>query len=97
MDPAVEEDQEIGSSSSENLALGLIRDDIRQIIERTLKIQDDIVNMQDRIKQLSQQIELERSLRRNAEALHRRGLHSFMTKLRNLADDYICDANECDP
>ena len=97
MDPAVEEDQEIGSSSSENLALGLIRDDIRQIIERILKIQEDLVSMQDRINQLSQHIELEKSLRKNSEALHRRRLHSFMTKRRNLTDDYICDATEHDP
>ena len=97
MDPPVEEDQEIDSSSSENLALGLIRDDIRQIIERILKIQEDLVSMQDRINQLSQHIELEKSLRRNSEALHRRRLHGFMIKLRNLTDDYILDAAEHDP
>jgi predicted nucleic acid-binding Zn-ribbon protein len=94
MEPAMDEDQEIDSSPSETLAIGLLRDEMRQVIQRIKKIQDEIVRMRGRINQLSQHIELEKSLRRNSEALHRRRMHTFMTKLRNLANDYLSDPDD---
>ena len=95
MEPAMDEDQEIDSSSpSETLAIGLLRDEMRQVIQRIKKIQDEIVRMRGRINQLSQHIELEKSLRRNSEALHRRRTHNFMTQLRNLIDDYLSNPED---
>ena len=94
MEPAMDEDQEIDSSPSETLAIGLLRDEMRQVIQRIKKIQDEIVRMRGRINQLSQHIELEKSLRRNSEALHRRRMHTFMTKLRNLTNDYLSDPED---
>ena len=90
----MDEDQEIDSSPSETLAIGLLRDDMRQVIQRIQKIQEEIVRMRERINELSQHIELEKSLRRNSEALHRRRMHTFMTKLRNLANDYLSDPDD---
>ena len=90
----MDEDQEIDSSPSETLAIGLLRDEMRQVIQRIKKIQDEIVRMRGRINQLSQHIELEKSLRRNSEALHRRRMHTFMTKLRNLINDYLSDPED---
>ena len=94
MEHAMAEDQEIDSSPSETLAIGLLRDEMRQVIQRIKKIQDEIVRMRGRINQLSQHIELEKSLRRNSEALHRRRMHTFMTKLRNLTNDYLSDPED---
>ena len=94
MAPAMDEDQEIDSSPSETLAIGLLRDDMRQVIHRINKIQEEIVRMRERINELSQHIELEKSLRRNSEALHRRRMHTFMTKLRNLTNDYLSDPDD---
>ena len=94
MEPAMDEDQEIDSSPSETLAIGLLRDDMRQVIQRIQKIQEEIVRMRERINELSQHIELEKSLRRNSEALHRRRMHTFMTKLRNLTNDYLSDPED---
>ena len=93
----MEEDQEIESSPSESLAFGMLRDDIRQLVQRFRKIHEELVRMRERINQLSQHIELEKSLRRNAEALHRRRLHTFTTKLRNLTDDYLSNPVQEDP
>ena len=90
----MDEDQEIDSSPSETLAIGLLRDDMRQVIQRIQKIQEEIVRMRERINELSQHIELEKSLRRNSEALHRRRMHTFMTKLRNLTNDYLSDPED---
>ena len=90
----MDEDQEIDSSPSETLAIGLLRDEMRQVIQRIKKIQDEIVRMRGRINQLSQHIELEKSLRRNSEALHRRRMHNFMTKLRTLINDYLSDPED---
>ena len=87
----MDEDQEIDSSPSETLAIGLLRDEMRQVIQRIKKIQDEIVRMRGRINQLSQHIELEKSLRRNSDALHRRRMRTFMTNLRNLANEYLSD------
>ena len=90
----MDEDHEIDSSPSETLAIGLLRDEMRQVIQRIKKLQDEIVRIRARLNRLSQHIELEKSLRRNSDALQRRRMHSFMTKLRDLANDYLSETED---
>ena len=90
----MDEDHEIDSSPSETLAVGLLRDEMRQVIQRIKKLQDEIVRIRGRLNQLSQHVELEKSLRRNSDALHRRRMRTFMTKLRDLANDYLSEPED---
>ena len=89
-------DEPDDSSASESLAYGLLRQDIQQLVQEICNIQQEIRRLRERITQISEQIDLEKSLRRNADAIQQRRMRTFMVRLSNLANEYLSDPVEID-
>jgi regulator of replication initiation timing len=96
MEANMDEDREIESSPSESLAYGLLRQDIQQLVQEIRKIQQELRRLRERMTQISEQIELETSLRYNADAIQQRRMRTFMMSLSNLVNEYLSDPVEAD-
>ena len=94
MEANMDEDREIESSPSESVAYGMLRQDIQQLVQEIRNIPQELRRVRGRIVQLSQQIELEKSLRKNSEAIQQRRLRSFLLKINNLISEFLSEPTE---